>query len=146
SVAKRRSTRRRPSPAPPSRSSSPGRSCGAPSPPSRSEQRQAPCQISCQASAWHVRGGMTWADVKARLIDRLTERAEREFGPRRRTLLAAVRGRVLEIGAGTGANVRHYPDGMGELVLVEPNDAFARLLRSKLEQRGLKARIVSARA
>jgi SAM-dependent methyltransferase len=39
---------------------------------------------------------------------------------RRRELLADARGTVLEIGAGTGHNLRHYPRGLEELVLLEP--------------------------
>ena len=39
---------------------------------------------------------------------------------RRRHLLSAARGRVLEIGAGTGLNVNHYPDATDELILTEP--------------------------
>jgi SAM-dependent methyltransferase len=38
----------------------------------------------------------------------------------RRELLAGARGTVLEIGAGTGLNLRHYPEGLDELVLAEP--------------------------
>jgi SAM-dependent methyltransferase len=38
----------------------------------------------------------------------------------RRELLADARGTVLEIGAGTGLNLPHYPDGLDELVLAEP--------------------------
>jgi SAM-dependent methyltransferase len=44
---------------------------------------------------------------------------------RRRRLLAASRGRVLEIGAGTGLNLRHYPESIEELVLVEPAAGMA---------------------
>jgi SAM-dependent methyltransferase len=39
---------------------------------------------------------------------------------RRHQLLAGARGAVLEIGAGTGLNLRHYPEGLERLVLVEP--------------------------
>jgi ubiquinone/menaquinone biosynthesis C-methylase UbiE len=39
---------------------------------------------------------------------------------RRRRLLARARGRVLEIGAGTGLNLAHYPETIDELVLAEP--------------------------
>lgn len=45
---------------------------------------------------------------------------------RRARLLADARGRVLEIGAGTGLNLRHYPPtGIEELVLAEPAAAMA---------------------
>ena len=37
---------------------------------------------------------------------------------RRRALVAGARGRVVEIGAGTGLNIAHYPDGIDELVLL----------------------------
>lgn len=38
----------------------------------------------------------------------------------RRELLSGVRGRVLELGAGTGANFGFYPRDVGEVVAVEP--------------------------
>jgi SAM-dependent methyltransferase len=38
----------------------------------------------------------------------------------RRSLLADARGAVLEIGAGTGLNLPHYPTDLTELVLAEP--------------------------
>ena len=38
----------------------------------------------------------------------------------RRTLLAGLRGRVLEIGAGSGVTFRHYPQSVQEVVAVEP--------------------------
>lgn len=47
----------------------------------------------------------------------------------RRDQLATARGRVLEIGAGSGLSVPHYPSGIDELVLVEPNHAFHPSLR-----------------
>jgi SAM-dependent methyltransferase len=39
---------------------------------------------------------------------------------RRRELLADAHGAVLEIGAGTGQNLRHYPANLDRLVLAEP--------------------------
>jgi len=39
----------------------------------------------------------------------------------RRALLADLTGDVLEIGAGTGANLPHYPDGLRSLTLTEPD-------------------------
>jgi ubiquinone/menaquinone biosynthesis C-methylase UbiE len=84
-------------------------------------------------------------DFKAWFTDKLTERADREFGAQRRALLSDARGRVLEIGAGTGANLRHYPD-VDELVLLEPSEPFARRIGRKLEESGRQATVVSGRA
>jgi hypothetical protein len=45
---------------------------------------------------------------------------------RRRQLLADAHGAVLEIGAGTGLNLRHYPAGLERLVLAEPGARMGR--------------------
>jgi len=65
---------------------------------------------------------------------------------RRRTLLAEVRGRVVEIGAGTGLNVAHYPDAVDELVLTEPEPGMRRKLARRLDRHGRAARISDAPA
>jgi SAM-dependent methyltransferase len=39
----------------------------------------------------------------------------------RNELLAGARGRVLEVGAGHGLNLAHYPAGLDELVLTDPS-------------------------
>ena len=40
----------------------------------------------------------------------------------RRELLSGLSGRVLEVGAGTGANLPHYPPAVTSLVLAEPDE------------------------
>jgi ubiquinone/menaquinone biosynthesis C-methylase UbiE len=65
---------------------------------------------------------------------------------RRRTLLAEVHGRVVEIGAGTGLNVAHYPDAIDELVLTEPEPGMRRKLARRLSRHGRAARISDAPA
>ena len=46
----------------------------------------------------------------AALYDWLTAPSERQWlGEARRQLLSGLGGRVLEVGAGTGANFQHYP-------------------------------------
>jgi SAM-dependent methyltransferase len=65
---------------------------------------------------------------------------------RRRELLAAARGRVVELGAGTGLNLRHYPDAVEELILVEPDAAMRRKLARRVRRSGRAAEIVDAGA
>jgi len=65
---------------------------------------------------------------------------------RRKALLGNARGRVVEIGAGTGLNVSHYPDGIAELVLTEPDEAMRRRLARRLQRHARGARIVDAPA
>ena len=54
----------------------------------------------------------------------------RGMAARRSELLASARGRVLELGAGTGLNLRHYPDGV-DLVVSEPDPAMRARLRRR---------------
>jgi SAM-dependent methyltransferase len=65
---------------------------------------------------------------------------------RRRTLLAEAYGRVVEIGAGTGLNVAHYPDAVHELVLTEPELGMRRKLARRLDRHARTARILDAPA
>ena len=50
----------------------------------------------------------------------------------RHGLLAKARGKVLEIGAGTGLNLTHYTDAITALTLAEPEEPMARRLQKKL--------------
>ena len=83
--------------------------------------------------------------VIAAVYDRMGAASERAgLAAQRRNLLAGARGRVLEVGAGTGLNLEHYPDGIDELVLVEPEPAMVRKLKQRLRDLGREARIVEA--
>jgi ubiquinone/menaquinone biosynthesis C-methylase UbiE len=87
------------------------------------------------------------ARLIAALYDRMAAASEREgLADRRRKLLTHARGRVLEVGAGTGINLEHYPDEIEELVLVEPEPAMARKLDRRLREIGRRAQIVEAGA
>jgi ubiquinone/menaquinone biosynthesis C-methylase UbiE len=83
----------------------------------------------------------------ARFYDRALEVSERAgMRERRARLLREARGRVVEIGAGTGLNLPHYPDAIYELVLTEPGEAMAGRLRARLRAAGLGDEIVRAEA
>lgn len=57
----------------------------------------------------------------ARVQARLAKHAEAlGVADHRREALAGLHGRVLEIGAGSGTNFRHYPAGVTEVVALEP--------------------------
>ncbi|MFI8181184.1 class I SAM-dependent methyltransferase [Actinacidiphila glaucinigra] len=49
------------------------------------------------------------------------------FGAHRETVLAGLTGRVIEIGAGSGLNFRHYPRTVAEVVAIEPERHLRRL-------------------
>jgi len=71
----------------------------------------------------------------ARVYDRVLaplEEAGLQAG--RAELLAGVSGTVVEIGAGTGANLTHYPATVERLVLTEPEPAMLAQLRARLDR------------
>jgi ubiquinone/menaquinone biosynthesis C-methylase UbiE len=72
-----------------------------------------------------------WGRIFALLYDPLTAAAERAgLADARRDLLREARGHVLELGAGTGVNVEHYPAGV-EVTYTEPDPHMARRLRKR---------------
>jgi SAM-dependent methyltransferase len=75
--------------------------------------------------------------IFARVFDRIEPLMEREAGPRREELLAGLFGRVVEIGAGNGANFVHYPATVHEVIAVEP-EAY---LRARAIERARSAKV-----
>ena len=59
----------------------------------------------------------------------------------RHELLAGARGRVVEVGAGTGLNLEHYPEGIEGLTLTEPDPHMTQRLRDKLAASGRSTEI-----
>lgn len=84
----------------------------------------------------------TWGRAFSAAYDRGFKGAE-DAGLRdmRRELLAQARGRVLELGAGTGLNLDHYPESIEGLTMVEPDPHMTKQLREKLAQSGRSAEI-----
>lgn len=66
------------------------------------------------------------------------------LGRWRQKLVSQVSGAVLELGAGTGLNLPHYPEGLERLVLVEPESHKARMLAGKVPPKGVKPEILRA--
>lgn len=78
--------------------------------------------------------------------DRAFDAVERAgLSDMRATLLAGARGRTLELGAGTGLNMRHYAAGAA-LVLTEPEEPMARRLERRVRELGSGAGVVRASA
>lgn len=84
-----------------------------------------------------------WGRIVAALYDRVMDATERAgLAARRGDLLAGARGEVLELGAGTGLNLRHYGAAVSGLVLTEPERPMARRLERRLREDGRRARVL----
>jgi ubiquinone/menaquinone biosynthesis C-methylase UbiE len=84
--------------------------------------------------------------VAPAFYDFMCGRVEKEFGDQRRAVLENARGRVLEIGAGTGLNLRHYPPDVEEIVITEPEAGMMRRAERKAAELGRSVRMVEASA
>ena len=70
----------------------------------------------------------------AAIYDRMMASNERGFMKDvRKELAGGASGRVLEIGAGTGANFAYYPDGL-EVIATEPDPYMMRKAEAKAEE------------
>lgn len=87
----------------------------------------------------------TWGRLFAFGYDRFLAAAE-EAGLRdlRHELLAEATGDCLEIGAGTGLNLAHWPASGGRLVLSEPDPRMAAQLRRKVDASGRSVEVIEA--
>jgi len=81
------------------------------------------------------------------LYDRITAPMEEAcLQEWRSQLLGDLSGSVLEVGAGTGANLSHYPRAVERLVLAEPDAGMRRKLERKVAAWGRAAEVVDAPA
>jgi ubiquinone/menaquinone biosynthesis C-methylase UbiE len=85
--------------------------------------------------------------ILAPVYDRMSRKTE-EAGMRalRESLIADATGRVLEIGAGTGANLPHYGDGVGSLVVTDPEAPMLRRLQRTARDHAPTAQVLQAPA
>ena len=70
-----------------------------------------------------------------RFMANIEEACIREW---RHELLGQVSGEVLEIGAGTGANIKHYSDRVTKLVLTEPDEYMRKRLMPQVNSHDLR--------
>src|SRR5260370_17192141 len=85
--------------------------------------------------------------VFATLYDAVFARAERKgLRAMGKGLLGQWRGKVLEIGAGTGLNVGHYDADVAGLVLTEPEPHMAAKLRAAVSRARIAAEVIEAPA
>lgn len=64
----------------------------------------------------------------------------------RQELLESVDGSVLELGAGTGANLAYYPNDVERLVLCEPDPHMRKTLKRRSHESPLPSEVVAAAA
>jgi len=88
-------------------------------------------------------GGWLFAAMYDRMLAGVEKAGLRE---RRARLLEAARGSVLEIGAGTGANLPLYGANVAALTLTEPEAPMARRLAKHLREQSRGAELVQAGA
>jgi ubiquinone/menaquinone biosynthesis C-methylase UbiE len=78
--------------------------------------------------------------------DLVTRHAEKgELGERRHQLVAALEGDVLEVGAGTGLNLRQYEQA-GRVVALEPDPSMAKRLPARAAEAAVPVEIVTGSA
>jgi Methyltransferase domain len=74
--------------------------------------------------------------IFARVYEQVARTAERRGdAEHRRKLLADLNGRVIEVGAGSGASFAHYPSTVSEVIAVEPE----RYLRERAQRAAMQA-------
>jgi ubiquinone/menaquinone biosynthesis C-methylase UbiE len=71
-------------------------------------------------------------NILPRLIDVATGR--KDFAVERERCLAEVKGRVLEVGFGTGHNLPHYPRDVKKVVGVDPSAKSAQIAKRRIEK------------
>jgi ubiquinone/menaquinone biosynthesis C-methylase UbiE len=67
-------------------------------------------------------------------------------GEYRRALLAGLRGRVIEVGAGHGLNFAYYPADVSEVVAVEPEPRLRELARRAAERAAVRVTVIDGSA
>jgi len=86
----------------------------------------------------HGRWGKRW---HAWVMAHVSPYVDAHLRPYKERLFAELRGQILEIGPGTGPNLRYYPPHV-RWVGIEPNPFMHRYLRAEVERRDISATLV----
>jgi SAM-dependent methyltransferase len=109
------------------------------------------CSLNARPNGGATRAASAAPLVRHPIIARLyAAQAEKAEGlglaHRRRQLLEGLSGRVLEIGAGTGANFAHFPQSVTEIVAIEPEPFRRRRAQQAAAHSPVPVRVVDAPA
>ena len=85
--------------------------------------------------------------IFARIYPRMARAMERDgMAEHRTTLLAGLRGEVIEIGAGSGANFAHYPASVTQVLAVEPESHLRDVARRAADHAPVPVEVVDGLA
>jgi len=82
--------------------------------------------------------------MEAWTLDAFSRRIHRQHGDHKAAVLGRLEGTVVELGPGTGANMRYYPPGV-HVIGIEPNPAMHPRLRAKADRLGVNLEIRTIR-
>ena len=78
--------------------------------------------------------------LEARVLESGADESHKVWGERKQAAIGAMRGTVVELGPGTGVNMRYYAPGT-RVIAIEPNPVMHPLLRSAADQHGVDLEI-----
>ncbi len=84
--------------------------------------------------------GKVRSHVEAWALDAMAGQLHAQHGKMKAAAIADMHGTIVEIGAGTGANMRYYNDGI-RLIAVEPNPIMHPRLRAAAAEHGVDVEI-----
>jgi|TARA_R110002110_G_scaffold240922_1_gene457222 ubiquinone/menaquinone biosynthesis C-methylase UbiE len=82
--------------------------------------------------------------IEARLLDSGAEDNHQIYGERKQEVIGAMSGTVVELGPGTGVNMRYYASGV-KVIAIEPNPVMHDPLRAKADEHGVDLEIRTLR-
>lgn len=84
--------------------------------------------------------GRLRSKFEVRTLDLIDPGVRRVHGQAKQDVIGAMTGTVVDVGAGTGANMRYYAPGV-KVIAVEPNPVMHDRLREKADQHGVDLKI-----